>query len=57
MLPRIAALSEVQWTQKKQKNLDGFLPRLLHMQDLYRLYGLHYKSDIEEAAKAQLHQK
>lgn len=57
MLPRIAALSEVQWTQKKQKNLDGFLPRLLHMQDLYRLYGLHYKSDIEDAVKAQLQQK
>jgi len=51
LLPRLAALSEVQWTSKDKRNLEGFLPRLLHMQDLYRLYGLHYKADIEEAIK------
>ncbi len=54
MLPRLAALSEVQWTAKDRRNLEGFYPRLLHMQDLYRLYGLNYKADIEKAVKEHL---
>ena len=49
LLPRLAALSEVQWTAKDKRNLENFLPRMLHMQDLYRLYGLNYKADIEDA--------
>lgn len=54
MLPRLAALSEVQWTAKDKRNLENFYPRLLHMQDLYRLYGLNYKADIEKAVKEHL---
>ncbi len=54
MLPRLAALSEVQWTAKDRRNLENFYPRLLHMQDLYRLYGLNYKADIEKAVKEHL---
>ena len=54
LLPRLAALSEVQWTAKDKRDLENFYPRLLHMQDLYRLYGLNYKADIEEAVKQHL---
>ena len=48
MMPRIAALSELQWSNPAQKNLDGFLQRLRHQLDLYSLYGFHYKEDIED---------
>lgn len=54
LLPRLAALCEVQWTAKDKRGLEGFYPRLLHMQDLYRLYGLNYKADIEKAVKEHL---
>lgn len=57
LLPRLAALSEVQWTAKDKRNLESFLPRMLHMQDLYRLYGLNYKADIEDAVKKHLEEK
>lgn len=51
LLPRLAALSEVQWTQKEQRNLDSFLDRMLHMDDIYRHMNLNYKRDIEEGIK------
>lgn len=54
MLPRLAALSEVQWTAKDKRDLENFYPRLLHMQDLYRLLGLNYKADIEKAVREHL---
>ena len=51
LLPRLAALCEVQWTQPEQRNLDLFLPRMMHMQKLYKLNGLNYKEDIGDAVK------
>lgn len=48
MMPRIAALSELQWSNPAKKDLNGFLKRLRHQLDLYALYGLHYKEDIED---------
>ena len=48
MMPRIAALSELQWSNPEKKNLDGFLKRLRHQLDLYTLNGYHYKQDIED---------
>lgn len=57
LLPRLAALSEVQWTAKDKRNLENFFLRMLHMQDLYRLYGLNYKADIEDAVKKHLEEK
>lgn len=46
MMPRIAALSELQWSNPDKKNFDGFLARLPHMLDLYTAKGYHYKTDI-----------
>lgn len=48
MMPRISALSEIQWTSSDKKNLDDFLKRLRHQIDLYKLYGYNYKRDIED---------
>lgn len=46
MMPRIAALSEIQWSQPERKNLDAFLRRLEHQLDVYTAHGYHYKQDI-----------
>ena len=51
LLPCLAALREVQWTQMEQRNLDSFLQRMLHIHDIYRLKNLNYKEDIEAAVK------
>lgn len=48
MMPRIAALSELQWSNPAKKDLNSFLKRLRHQLDLYTLHGLHYKEDIED---------
>ena len=53
MLPRLAALCEVQWTQKDKLNLDSFISRMLHINDLYILKGLNYKRDIIDEVKAE----
>ena len=49
MMPRIAALSELQWSNPEHKNLDCFLKRLQHQLELYTAHGYHYKQDIYEA--------
>lgn len=46
MMPRIAALSEIQWSQPSNKDLGGFLKRLKHQIDIYDVYGYNYKQDI-----------
>ena len=48
LLPRLAALCEVQWTPKDKRNLDNFLSRIFHMQELYQLKNMNYRKDIGE---------
>ena len=48
MMPRIAALSELQWSNPAKKDLGGFLDRLRHQLDVYELHSCHYKEDIED---------
>lgn len=48
MMPRIAALSELQWSNPANKNLDDFLNRLRHQIDLYILKDYNFKQDIED---------
>lgn len=52
MMPRIAALSELQWSAPEGKNLESFLKRLEHQMDIYTAYGYHYKQDIDEVSIA-----
>ena len=49
MMPRIAALSELQWSNPQKKDLDCFLKRLQHQLDVYTAHGYHFKQDIFEA--------
>ena len=42
VLPRMAALAEVQWTEPTNKNYDNFLTRMPKMFALYNLYGYNY---------------
>lgn len=42
LLPRIAALCELQWLQPEKKNYQSFLRRLRRLTDLYRHYGWTY---------------
>ena len=47
MLPRLAALAELQWGA--EKDLDAFLPRLQRLTSLYDRRGWNWKEDIAEA--------
>lgn len=42
VLPRMAALAEVQWTPVAKKNFDDFSKRALRLSDLYDRYGYQY---------------
>ena len=42
VLPRMAALAEVQWTPVVKKNFDDFSKRALRLSDLYDRYGYQY---------------
>lgn len=50
LLPRMAALSEVQWTCG-EKDYEAFLKRLTHINDFYKLYGFKtapYKEQVKK---------
>lgn len=42
VLPRMAALSEIQWTQPQFKDYRDFLERMPKMFDIYDIYGYNY---------------
>lgn len=46
ILPRLSALSEVQWTMPHRKNYQSFLTRLPKMIDKYDFYGYNYARHI-----------
>jgi hexosaminidase len=46
LLPRIAAMAEVQWTQPENKDYKDFSERLLHLMQLYKRNGLNYAQHI-----------
>ena len=48
LLPRLAALSEVQWTSPEKKNWNNFLSRLDHTTDIYDQLGMNYAGHIYE---------
>ena len=39
VLPRMAALAEVQWMEKGRRDFEAFKQRATHMRDIYHLYG------------------
>lgn len=46
LLPRMAALSEIQWTQPEQKNYADFLRRMEHQFNVYDVMGLRYATHL-----------
>ena len=46
LLPRMAALSEVQWTAPEKKNYDNFLKRLPQLTNLYDKTGYNYATHV-----------
>ncbi len=44
VLPRMAALAEVQWIQPEGKDYGDFKARLPHLVDIYKLYGWTYRA-------------
>lgn len=46
VLPRMDALSEVQWVDPSQKEFDSFIPRLFRMLQLYDKLGYNYATHI-----------
>ncbi|MFI3267166.1 MAG: glycoside hydrolase family 20 protein [Rikenellaceae bacterium] len=48
LLPRLTALSEVQWTNKDKKDYDDFLPRCAKMTDHYTQLGYNFAKHIFE---------
>ena len=47
LLPRLDAISEVQWCRPEQKDFDQFKTRLPHMKQLYDKMGVNYCRDLE----------
>ncbi len=45
-LPRMSALSEVQWTQPERKNFEAFKERLTRFTSLYELYHYQYAKHL-----------
>lgn len=46
VLPRLAAMSEVQWTQPEMKNYNNFLQRLPQLTNLYQRTGYNYATHV-----------
>ena len=46
LLPRLAALSEVQWSTPERMNYCDFLQRLKHLSQVYDTYGYNYAKVI-----------
>ncbi|MCC8187178.1 MAG: glycoside hydrolase family 20 protein [Bacteroides sp.] len=46
LLPRLAALSEVQWTQPEKKNYRNFTQRLPQLMDIYEREGYNYAKHV-----------
>ena len=44
ILPRMAALAELQWLQPELKNYEDFKSRLSHLVEIYKLYGWTYRA-------------
>lgn len=45
-LPRMAALSEIQWTMPERKDYKNFLARVPHMMEVYKLAGYNYAKHL-----------
>lgn len=54
LLPRMAALSEIQWTEPDKKDFESFKKRLPAMLEKYTVRGYHYREDIHDTTIVEL---
>jgi hexosaminidase len=47
ILPRLAALCEVQWMQQEKRNHENFTERIPMMMDIYRKNGYNFREQLE----------
>ncbi len=52
VLPRLAALSEIQWSASEQKNYADFIERLPHFIDTYRQLGYNFSRAVYRVHEA-----
>lgn len=57
LFPRMAALAEVAWTDKKHKNLEDFLVRLESLKCIYTACGVWYAEDSVSMPKGYFRRK
>ena len=57
VLPRMAALAEVQWTQQEKKDYTNFTTRLAGLISLYRRDGLNYREPFRQQADSTATEK
>lgn len=57
VLPRMAALAEVQWTQPEKKDYTNFTTRLTGLIGLYRRDGLNYREPFRQQADSTATEK
>lgn len=50
LMPRVAALCEVQWSTQDKKNYADFLNRMSHLVKIYDKYGWNYATHIFDVA-------
>ncbi|MFV0332395.1 MAG: family 20 glycosylhydrolase [Dysgonomonas sp.] len=50
IMPRMGALSEIQWTMPEKKDYEKFLPRLAKLMELYKKLGYNYATHITDIA-------
>ena len=55
ILPRMAALSEIQWTLPEHKNFERFMERLPEMQKIYSSLDYGYREDVFAADTLKTH--
>ena len=55
ILPRMAALSEIQWTLPEHKNLERFMERLPEMLKIYSSLDYGYREDVFAADTLKTH--
>ena len=53
VMPRMAALAEVQWVPAEKKNYEQFLGRLEHLKTIYDRLGYHYAKHLWKPKKQQ----
>lgn len=46
ILPRMAALAEVQWTQPEKKDYNNFSSRLTHLLEIYEREGYNFSKEV-----------